>query len=165
MSDIYTDLYTASYSGTEFEPFNKIKSVFAFNIGGQNYVEDLTNFSLQSKPLDPERVTFGKYTAGRAREWTLKIEAVFDGGSAGSLHEVLWNNSGAQTDFIIRPFQDFDPLERRYYQGVIRIPYKPDIKVSAGAHSKWDYEFKVIGHPTRAERPGDILTDRIYDEF
>lgn len=164
MSDIYSDLYLSTYS-SEYIPKTKVKSVFAFHIAGKNYVEDLTNFSLESKPLDPERVTFGKYTAGRAVEWTLKVGAVFDGGAEGSLHDLLWNYSGYTTDFIIRPFSDFDPLTKRYYQGLIRIPYKPDIRVKAGEESQWDYEFKVIGHPTRSDKAMGILIGTIIDEF
>lgn len=166
MSDIYTDLYMDSYNyNPPASSINKIQSIFAFHINNQNFVADLTSFSLESKPLPADRVTFGRYTAGRAVEWKLKISSVFDGGSQGSLHDFLWNYSGYTTEFILRPFADFDPLTKRYYRGQIRIPYKPDIKVKAGDVSTWDYEFKVIGHPTRSDKALGMMTGSYINEY
>lgn len=164
MSDIYSDIYESSY-GTAFVPKTKVKSVFAMSFNGVNFVTDLISFSLKSKPLDQDRITFGRYSTGRAVEWQLSINAVFDGGSADSLHGWLWNNASATVPFIIRPFQEFDPLTKRYYQGQIRLPYRPDIKVGAGETSTFDYEFVVIGHPSRSDKPGGILTSVLYDEI
>lgn len=165
MSDIYQDLYQASYSYSSVPNKEKIRSVFAMTFDGNDFVADLNSFQLKSKKLDSDRLTFGKYSRGLGVEWTLKIKAVFDGGSADSLHGWLWNNASATVPFIIRPFQDFDPLTKRYFQGQVRLPYRPDIKVAAGRTSTFEYEFKVIGHPTRSESPNDILTNRFYDEF
>ena len=164
MSDTYSDIYMASYEA-EFKRKPRVKSVFAFNIAGENFVADLTNFALKSKPLPQERITFGKYSNGRAVEWTLNIGAIFDGGSQESLHNLLWQYSGFTTPFIIRPFEDFDPATKRFYQGLIRIPYKPDIKIEASKISTFDYEFKVIGHPTRSDKALGMLTGSIIDEF
>lgn len=165
MSDIYTDLYTASYSGTTAPERVKVKSVFAMTFNGVDFVTDLVSFELKSKKLDSDRLTFGKYSRGLGVEWDLKIKAVFDGGSEESLHGWLWQNASATVPFIIRPFQEFDPLYGRFFQGQVRIPYRPDIKVKAGDTSTFDYEFKVIGHPSRSESPNGILTSRLYSEI
>ena len=135
------------------------------SFNGSDFVSDLVSFELRSKKLDSDRLTFGKYSRGLGIEWDLKIKAVFDGGSAESLHGWLWQNASATVPFIIRPFQEFDPLYGRYFQGQVRIPYRPDIKVKAGNTSTFDYEFKVIGHPSRSESPNDVMTDRVYDEI
>ena len=165
MADIYTDLYTASYSGSTSAERVKVKSVFAMSFNGSDFVSDLVSFELRSKKLDSDRLTFGKYSRGLGIEWTLKVKAAFDGGSADSLHGWLWNNASVTVPFIIRPFQDFDPLYGRYFQGNVRIPYRPDIKVKAGDTSTFEYEFKVIGHPTRSDSPNGILTSRLYSEI
>lgn len=165
MSDIYTDLYTMSYGYESAVTKEKIRSVFAMTFNGNDFVADLVSFQLKSKKLDSDRLTFGKYSKGLGIEWTLKVKAAFDGGSAESLHGWLWQNAAATVPFIIRPFQDFDPLTKRYFQGQVRLPYRPDIKVAAGRTSTFEYEFKVIGHPTRSESPNDIMTDRLYDEI
>lgn len=144
---------------------DKVKSVFAMTFNGTDFVADLVSFRLESKPLDKNRLTFGRYSRGIGVEWTLRVKAAFDGGSADSLHGWLWDNAAATVPFIIRPFAEFDPLYKRFFQGQVRLPYRPDVKVGAGRTSTFEYNFKVIGHPTRSESPNDVLTDRLYDEI
>ena len=43
MSDIYTDLYTASYSGIDAPKKIKVKSVFAMSFNGSDFVLATTN--------------------------------------------------------------------------------------------------------------------------
>lgn len=172
---IYDDIYTSTYGYvspvTPYYDFDfpnkggKVQSIFALQFNETNYIADVTKFALRSSPLPQERVTFGKYTSGRAVEWSLEITAIFDGGSAGSLHDFLWNNSGLSTNFIIRPYRDFDPGDRRFYGGLVRIPTKPNISVKSGSVSTFDYTFEVIGHPTRSDKPLGLLTEKVYDEF
>lgn len=165
MSDSYSDLYIDSYDNYTPTSFNKVKSVFALDIGGVNYVSDIISFGLRSKPLSQERITFGKYSKGLAAEWNLDVTAGFDGGSQGSLHDFLWNYAGFTTQFLIRPFQEFDPDNKRYYGGYLRIPYRPEMKVDAGNTSTFDYAFDVIGTPVRTDRPLGIVTGKVYDQI
>lgn len=143
----------------------KIKSIFSLLVDGVDYSTDITRFALKSEPLPPERITFNKYANGIAVKWWLEIGAVFDGGSAGSLHDFLWTNAGQTASFIIKPFQEFDPLTKRFYQGQLRIQYKPDLKVKAGKDSIYDYKFKIIGQPSRSDSPGGFLTEGYYDSY
>lgn len=143
----------------------KLKSVFRLEIGSTDYITDIHAFRLYSEPLPPERITFGKYQTGSAVKWFLELDAVFDGGSEGSLHDYLWNNSGTTAEFVIRPFQEFDPLTKRFYKGTVRIGYKPDLIVEAGRDSVYDYKFDVIGQPSRSDSPGGYLTAGYYDEY
>lgn len=143
----------------------KLKSVFSIQIDTQNYVSDITKFRLYSEDLDAERITFSRYMNGTAVKWKLGITAVFDGGTAGSLHDYLWTHSGAEADFLIRPFQEFDPLTKRGYAGVMRIPKKPPIIIEAGRKSTYEYEFEVIGEPVRTDTPSGFLTAGYYDTY
>lgn len=167
-ADRYRTRYTLKYgapSTPPFVPINKVKSVFALQIAGQDFVADLISFNLKSKNMDDDRVTMGRYKQGTARDWDLSIKAVFDGGSAGSLHDFLWQNPGGVTNFIIRPFQDFDPNDKKFYGGIIRIPNRPNLSVSAGQTSTFDYNFKVLGQPTRFDKALGILTGSYIDEY
>lgn len=143
----------------------KVKSIFSLLVEGVDYSADITGFRLYSEPLPKERVTFDKYANGVAVKWWLEVSAVFDGGSEGSLHNFLWEYAGANASFNIKPFQDFDPLNKRFYQGNVRIQYKPDVKVKAGKISTYDYKFKVIGQPARSDSPGGYLTEGYYEEY
>lgn len=143
----------------------KIKSVFGLYVGGYDFVGDITRFRLYSEPLDQERITFGKYGTGTAVKWQLEISAVFDGGSYGSLHDYLWDNAGLEAEFMIKPFQDFDPLLKRFYRGTVRIMNKPDIMLTAGKTSTYNYTFKVIGQPSRSDSPSGFLTAGYYDDY
>lgn len=143
----------------------KIKSVFSLQIGPEDYVSDITGFRLYSEELPAERVTFSKYKNGSANKWHLEIDAVFDGGSQGSLHDFIWNSAGSVADFIIRPFQEFDPLTKRFYEGTLRLGHKPDVKVSAGKISTYEYTFDLVGQPIRSDQPGGYLTAGYYDEY
>lgn len=166
MSDSYSDIYMDSYDYvTPITSRTKVKSIFALDIGGINYATDLISFALKSKPMEEERITFGRYSTGRAVEWNLDINAVFDGGSEGSLHSFLWQYAGYTTTFIIRPYQEFDPNDKRFYGGNIRIPYRPDMKAQAGEVSTFDYSFDVVGHPVRTDQPLGIVTGKVYDQI
>lgn len=143
----------------------KIKSIFSLEIGSTDYVSDIHGFRLYSEDLPPERVTFGKYQTGSAVKWFLEIDAVFDGGSEGSLHDFLWRNSGSQSEFIIKPFKEFDPGTKRFYTGNLRVGYKPDLMVTSGKNSVYEYKFDIIGQPIRSDQPGGYLTAGYYDEY
>ena len=143
----------------------KVKSIFSLHIGPYNFVSDITRFRLYSEPLDQERVTFKRYEEGTAVKWNLEIGAVFDGGSEGSLHDYLWNNAGSIAQFIIKPFQEFDPDLKRFYQGTLRIGQKPDLMVTVSKNSTYIYNFKVIGQPARSDSPSGLLTGDYYDEY
>lgn len=143
----------------------KVKSIFSLHIGDTNYVADLTAFKLYSEPLEQERITFLKYETGTAVRWKLEVSAIFDGGSQGSLHDYLWDNSGSQAAFIIKPFQQFDPLTKRFFQGTVRIGYKPPISVKANEVATYDFIFDVVGQPSRSDAPGGFLTEGYYDTY
>lgn len=143
----------------------KLKSVFSIQIGGTNYVTDITKFRLFSENLDAERITFKKYKEGTAVKWKLGVTAVFDGGTAGSLHDYLWTHSGSQAEFVIKPFQGFDPDTKRFFTGTVRIPRKPPITVKAGSTATYDFEFEVIGQPSRSDQPGGYLTAGYYGDY
>jgi hypothetical protein len=143
----------------------KVKSVFSLLLDEVDYSTDITSFKLYSEPLPKERITFSKYADGVAVKWWLEIDAVFDGGSAGSLHDFLWTNAGANATFNIKPFQDFDPLTKRFYQGSVRIQFKPDMKIQSGEISTYSYKFKVIGQPVRSDSPGGFLTEGYYETY
>ena len=143
----------------------KVKSMFNISFDETNFVTDISAFQLRSEKLAADRVTFGKYTAGTAVKWSLRVFASFDGGSADSLHAFLWENAGQQVDFLLKPFQEVDPDTKRFYLGTVRIPYRPDIKVKAGNSSTYDYIFKVIGQPARGDAPNGFMTEGYYDEY
>lgn len=143
----------------------KIKSIFSLHVGGNNFVSDITEFELFSEKLDQSRITFIKYETGTAVKWKLRVNAVFDGGSDGSLHDYLWDNSGATAEFIVKPFQDFDPNTKRFYKGNVRIGYKPPIEVHAGDTSTYEFTFDVVGQPIRSDAPGGFLTEGYYDSY
>ncbi|AOZ63661.1 major tail protein [Rhodococcus phage Weasels2] len=143
----------------------KLKSVFSLYVDDIDFVADVSSFVLKSDKLDAKQITFGKYTQGMDVKWTLGLKGLFDGGSAGSLHDYLWNNAGRTVTFILKPFQGFDPNTKRYYTGQVRIPYRPDISVKAGQYSTFDYEFKVVGHPSRGDQPNGFMTTGYYDSY
>jgi len=143
----------------------KVKSIFSLLVDEVAYSTDITAFRLYSEPLPKERITFNKYANGVAVKWWLEVTAVFDGGSAGSLHDFLWSHAGGNATFNIKPFQDFDPLTKRFFQGNVRIQFKPDVKVKAGDVSTYTYKFKVIGQPSRSDSPGGFLTEGYYESY
>ena len=143
----------------------KIKSIFSLHVADNNYVADITDFKLYSEPLNQERITFRKYEEGTAVKWKLEVGAVFDGGSSTSLHAFLWENAGTQAAFTIKPFQEFDPLTKRFYHGTVRIGYKPPVIVSAGRISTYDFTFDVVGQPSRSDSPGGFLTEGYYESY
>lgn len=143
----------------------KVRSVFSLLVDEVDYSTDITSFKLYSEPLPKERITFNKYANGIAVKWWLEVTAVFDGGSDGSLHDFLWDHAGGLAAFNIKPFQDFDPLTKRFYEGQVRIQYKPDIKVHAGKNSTYTYKFKVLGQPSRSDSPGGFLTEGYYENY
>lgn len=143
----------------------KVKSIFSLHIGPYNFVSDITRFKLFSKPLDKNRITFRRYEEGVGVKWTLEVGAVFDGGSEGSLHDYLWSNAGSTAEFIIKPYQEFDPANKRFYQGMLRISQKPDLAVTVAKTSVYTYKFEVIGQPTRSDSPSGLLTGEYFDEY
>ena len=143
----------------------KVKSIFGLYIGEEDYVSDIFSFDLRSEPLPAERVTFSRYTEGRAVKWNLLVRARYDGGSEDSLHTYIWDHAGQEADFILKPFQDVDPNTKRSYSGTVRVPYRPDISVHSGRTSIYMFNFKVIGHPTRGDSPGGFLTEGYYDDY
>lgn len=143
----------------------KVKSIFSLFVGETDYVSDIISFSLQSEQLPPERVTFSRYTNGTAVKWKLNVSAAYDGGSADSLHSFLWDNAGLTSSFLLKPFQETDPLTKRFFMGTIRIPYRPDIKLKAGSTSTYKYDFTVIGQPSRGDAPNGFMTAGYYDEY
>ncbi len=145
---------------------NKLKSVFGLRIGSDDYVSDIVSFELTSDDADSDSQTFSEYNSGSNRTWTLALTAAFDGGSQGSLHNLLWNNSGIISYFVIQPKAGIAEEINAYYQGQIRIPYKPDLTAVAGQNSTFEYELEVIGQPykvTNGESEG--IYSSIYNNF
>ncbi len=143
----------------------KVKSMFNLSVDDVDFATDITRFELRSTQLDPERVTFARYTTGTAVKWNLLVNAVYDGGSADSLHTFLWEHAGTEAAFLLKPFQETDPLTKRFFLGTVRIPYRPDIKVQAGKNSTYTFDFKVIGQPSRGDAPNGFMTAGYYDEY
>lgn len=143
----------------------RVRTMFSVTIDDVDYITDITSFKLATKGLPADQTTFKKYTEGRPVKWELSINVIFDGGSEGSLHDYLWNNSGATADFLLKPFEDFDPDTKRFFQGTMRIPRRPDIRIKAGSTSTFAYTFEVIGQPTRSDTPGGFVTEGIFENF
>lgn len=127
----------------------KLKSVFALEVGSTDWVEDIVSFELTSDEADTDSQTFAEYNAGTNREWTLNVTAVWDGGSAGSLHSYLWENAGSEAEFTINPKSGAVSASNPAYTGTVRIPFRPDITVEAGETSVFEYEFEVVGQPNK----------------
>jgi hypothetical protein len=127
----------------------KLKSVFALEVGATDWVEDIVSFELTSDEADTDSQTFAEYNAGTNREWTLNVTAVWDGGSAGSLHSYLWENAGSEAEFTINPKSGAVSASNPAYTGTVRIPFRPDITVEAGETSVFEYEFEVVGQPNK----------------
>lgn len=145
---------------------NKLKSVFGLKIGSNDYVSDIVSFELTSDDADSDAQTFSEYNSGSNRIWTLALTAAFDGGSQGSLHDLLWTNAGSTSIFVIQPKSGVAGATNPYYQGQVRIPYKPDLIIEAGSDSTFEYELEVIGQPykvTNGESEG--IYSSIYNNF
>lgn len=140
---------------------NKLKSVFGLKIGANDYVSDIVSFELTSDDAAADSQTFSEYNSGSNRQWTLALTAAFDGGSGGSLHDLLWNNAGSTSTFVIQPKSGALGTSNPYYQGKVRIPYKPDLSIEAGSDSTFDYELEVIGQPQKITTEGseDVYVD------
>ncbi|WP_155293058.1 hypothetical protein [Rhodococcoides fascians] len=130
-------------------PNGKLKSVFALKVAGTDYVSDIVSFEMTSDDAESDSTTFAEYNAGTNRKWTLQITGIFDGGSAGSLHDYLWVNAGASASFDIAPLSGVTSTSKPRYTGTLRIPFKPDVSVEAGEDATFDYEFEVIGTPNK----------------
>lgn len=145
---------------------NKLKSVFSLKVGANDYVSDIVSFELTSDEADSDAQTFDEYNKGLNRQWTLSLTAAFDGGSEGSLHDLLWNSAGSTTTFTLQPKAGAGSTSNPYYQGQVRIPYKPDISIEAANDSTFDYELELIGQPQKitTEGSGDVFGD-IFNEY
>ena len=145
---------------------NKLKSVFALDIDGTDYATDIVSFELTSDESDADAMTFLEYNTGIARTWTLNVTAVFDGGSSGSLHDWLWTNAGSQSGFLIQPKAGLSSPDNPKYFGIVRLPYRPDISVEANEDSTFEYEFEVLGQPSKFidGEEGDVFGD-IFNEY
>lgn len=146
---------------------NKLKSVFGLKIGVNDYVSDIVSFELTSDDADADSQTFSEYNSGSNRQWTLALTAAFDGGSEGSLHDLLWNNAGSTVSFTIQPKAGVGSPSNPFYTGQVRIPYKPDLSIEAGSDSTFDYELELIGQPTKntTEGSGDVFGDIINEYY
>lgn len=140
---------------------NKLKSVFGLKIGANDYVSDIVSFKLTSDDADADSQTFSEYNSGLNRQWTLALTSAFDGGSQGSLHDLLWDNAGSTSAFVIQPKSGAAGTNNPYYKGQVRIPYKPDLSIEAGNDSTFDYELELIGHPQKITTEGseDVYVD------
>lgn len=140
---------------------NKLKSVFVLKIGANDYVSDIVSFELTSDDANLDAQTFSEYNSGSNRTWKLALTAAFDGGSEGSLHDLLWANTGSTSAFVIQPKSGTAGVSNPYYQGQIRIPYKPDLNIEAGNDGTFEYELEVIGQPTKNTTEGseDVYVD------
>lgn len=127
--------------------------MFKLQIGTDDWVEDLVSFELTSDEADTDSQTFAEYNAGANREWTLTVTAVWDGGSAGSLHDYLWTNAGSTASFELQPVSGTISTLKPAYTGTVRIPFKPDISVEAASISTFEYEFEVVGEPNKITAP------------
>lgn len=127
----------------------KLKSVFSLKIGGTDYVTDVISFDVSSEESDGDSQTFAEYNTGSARDWTLTVTAVWDGGSVGSLHDYLWNNAGTTAAFDIQPLGGTVTTARPRYTGSVRIPNRPDFSAEAGNNATFEYAFEIIGTPNK----------------
>lgn len=127
----------------------KLKSIFALKVGTTDWIDDVVSFELSSDDADADSQTFGEYNAGANREWTLTVTAAWDGGSAGSLHDYLWENAGSSAEFEIQPVSGVISASKPKYTGMVRIPFRPDISVEAGSDSTFEYEFEVVGQTNK----------------
>ena len=127
----------------------KLRSILSLEIGGSEWVTDVTSFEITSDDADADAQTFAEYNAGTNREYTLTVTAVWDGGSAGSLHDYLWTNAGSTAEFEIQPVAGTVSAQRPKYVGSVRIPYRPDISIEAGTDSTFEYEFEIVGVPEK----------------
>lgn len=145
---------------------NKLKSIFGLKIDETDYATDITQFELTSDEADADAMTFLEYNQGVNRVWTLGVTAVFDGGSAGSLHDYLWENAGATVGFVIQPAAGISSPSNPQYGGYIRLPYRPDISVEANTDSTFEYEFEVVGQPSKFKdgEESDVFGN-IFNEF
>ena len=145
---------------------NKLKSIFGLKVGDVDYVSDIVSFELTSDDADTDSQTFGEYNLGTNRQWSLNLNAIFDGGSQGSLHDMLWQNAGIVVNFSLQPKAGIASTSNPRYTGQVRIPYRPDISAEAGSDSTFEYELEVIGQPykvTNGESEG--IYSSIYNNF
>ena len=127
----------------------KLKSVLSLKFDDTEYVSDITSFELSSDDADADSQTYYEYNQGKNRKWSLTVNAIWDGGSNGSLHAFLWDNSGSSIDWSLRPYMTSSLSAIPEYFGLVRIPYKPDISIEAGTDSTFEYEFEVVGTPLK----------------
>lgn len=144
----------------------KLSSVFSIKIFEQEFTGDITSFELTADDSDGDSTTFSEVNQGANTEWTLGVTALFDGGSDGSLHDVLWRNAGSTGAFIIQPKAGTSSATNPQYHGTIRLPFKPPISIEAGSDSTFEYEFKVIGQPTKFKNGEESnLFSSVFNEY
>lgn len=145
---------------------NKLKSVFSLKVGGSDYVSDIVSFELTSDEANSDSQTFNEYNLGVNRQWKLSITAIFDGGSLGSFHDLLWTNSGTTTEFLIQPLSGIASESKPKYKGQVRIPFKPDLVIEAGSDSTFDYDLELVGQPLKVTN-GEVegIFSNVYNSF
>lgn len=110
---------------------------------------DGTAVVLDNEEADQEAVTFAEVGAGDTRQWFFQLTAIGDY-AAGSIWDMLWDNSGATVPFVFKPYGNaVATAAQPHFTGDCTVVAKPPIGGTAGETWTFEARLDVDGVPTR----------------
>lgn len=116
---------------------------------GEEFNADGTAVVLDNEEADTDATTFAEVGAGDARQWFFQLTAIGDY-SAGSIWDVLWENSGATIPYVFKPYGNATATAAQpHFTGNAKVVAKPPIGGTAGETWTFEARLDVVGVPTR----------------
>lgn len=115
----------------------------------QEFNADGTAVVLDNEEADSDATTFAELASGDARQWFFSLTAIGDY-SAGSIWDLLWENSGAEVPFVFKPYGNAPASPAQpHFTGNAKVVSKPPIGGTAGETWTFEARLDVDGVPTR----------------
>lgn len=115
----------------------------------QEFNADGTAVVLDNEEGDTDTRTFAELAAGDARQWFFQLTALGDY-SAGSIWDLLWENSGATIPYEFKPYGNaVASAAQPHFTGTAKVVAKPPIGGTAGENWTFEARLDVVGVPTR----------------
>ncbi len=107
----------------------------------QEFNADGTAVVLDNEEGDTGTQTFAELGGGDARQWFFSLTALGDY-SAGSIWDLLWENSGAEIPYVFKPYGNTTPTAAQpHFTGDAKVIAKPPIGGTAG--ETWTFEARL----------------------